>query len=264
MEHLTPPQEVGTLKHWLKIVRDHMTCTNIEDEPEEDAIVTEVEETASTFSFPSTLPSGPSDGSAALKPPKPPIAAQVHQDPCPSDAVAKPAAWRFQRRLVADKLHFSVSTCPDVLAAHVAWRCAFNTVVDLFCGVGRLAVRLARTYRKMIAVDNNPAKIRLALRKAVELGVAHRIEFRIGDCFAVLPGVTSDAVITSPPWAAPAWDRNRRFSAEDLCSRQKGGLAGILEMAREIAPRVVLHVPKTIHIPLCNNVYYKHTRYVSI
>jgi hypothetical protein len=33
-----------------------------------------------------------------------------------------------------------------------------------------------------------------------------------------------------------------------LCSRQKGGLAGILDLAREIAPVVVLHVPKTIHM----------------
>jgi hypothetical protein len=75
MEHLTSPREVGTLKHWLRTVRDHMTRTNAEDEPEEDAVVTEVQETASTFSFPSTLPSGPSDESAALKPRKPPITA---------------------------------------------------------------------------------------------------------------------------------------------------------------------------------------------
>jgi hypothetical protein len=33
-----------------------------------------------------------------------------------------------------------------------------------------------------------------------------------------------------------------------LYSRQKGGLAGILDFAREIAPVVVLHVPKTIHM----------------
>jgi trimethylguanosine synthase len=131
---------------------------------------------------------------------------------------------------------------------HVARKCAFGTVVDPFCGVGLLVVRLARTCRKVIAVDKDSAKIRLARRKAVELGVAHRIEFRVGDSFAALSGLTADAVITSPPWTAPVWDRNRRFSAEDFCSRQKGGLDGILEMAREIAPRVVLHVPKTIHM----------------
>jgi hypothetical protein len=33
-----------------------------------------------------------------------------------------------------------------------------------------------------------------------------------------------------------------------LCNRQKSGLAGILDLAREIAPVVVLHVPKTIHM----------------
>jgi hypothetical protein len=35
-----------------------MTRTNAEEESEEDVVVTEVEETASIFSFPSTLPSG--------------------------------------------------------------------------------------------------------------------------------------------------------------------------------------------------------------
>jgi precorrin-6B methylase 2 len=95
----------------------------------------------------------------------------------------------------------------------------------------------------VIAVDKEPAKIRLARRKAAEFGVSYRIEFRVGNSFATLSGVTADAMITSPPW-----DRNRRLNVEDLCSRQKGGSAGILKMTREIAPRVVLHVPKTIHM----------------
>jgi hypothetical protein len=76
-----------------------MKRINAKDGPEEDSVVTTggavVEAIASTYSFPSTLPSGPSDGSAALKPPKPPTTAQKFRDPCPSDAVAKPAAWRF-------------------------------------------------------------------------------------------------------------------------------------------------------------------------
>ncbi|XP_025425625.1 trimethylguanosine synthase-like [Sipha flava] len=134
----------------------------------------------------------------------------------------------------------------------MARRCAFGTDVDPFYGVGRLAVRLTRTCRKVIAVDIDPAKIRLARQKAAELGVAHRIEFRVGDSFAALSGVTADAVITSPPWTAPAWDRNRRFSAEDLYSRQKGGLAGILDLAREIAPVVVLtRVQNHPHVSDC-------------
>jgi trimethylguanosine synthase len=98
------------------------------------------------------------------------------------------------------------------LATHVVWKCAFGTIVDSFCGIGCLAIRLARTCQKVIAVDIDPAKIRLAYRKAAELGVAHRIEFRVGDSFATLSGITSEAVITSPPW-----DRNRR-SVPKICA----------------------------------------------
>jgi methylase of polypeptide subunit release factors len=59
---------------------------------------------------------------------------------------------------------------------------------------------------KVIAMDIDPAKIRLTHRKAAELGVAHRIEFRVNDNFVAVSGVTSEVVITSPPWVAPAWD----------------------------------------------------------
>jgi 23S rRNA G2445 N2-methylase RlmL len=100
----------------------------------------------------------------------------------------------------------------------------------------------------VIAVDKDPVKIVMARQRAAELGVAHRIEFRVGDSFEALSKVKADAVITSPPWAAPAWYPNRRFSTEDLCSRQKGGLAGVLKISEEIAPLVVPHEPKTIHM----------------
>uniref|UniRef100_A0A2S2RBS4 Uncharacterized protein n=1 Tax=Sipha flava TaxID=143950 RepID=A0A2S2RBS4_9HEMI len=50
-------------------------------------------------------------------------------------------------------------------------------------------------------------------------------------------------VITSPPW-----DRNRRFSADDVFSRHRNGLTGVFEMAGQIAPRVVLHLSKTIDV----------------
>jgi tRNA/tmRNA/rRNA uracil-C5-methylase (TrmA/RlmC/RlmD family) len=70
-------------------------------------------------------------------------------------------------------LHFSVSTCPDVLTVHVARRCAFGTVVDPFCGISRLTVRLARTCRKVIAMVKDPSKIQLACQKAAELLVTH-------------------------------------------------------------------------------------------
>jgi hypothetical protein len=76
MKHLTPHREFGTLKHWLRTVRDR----NAED----GSVTTEgtaVEEITFTISFPITLPSGPSDRSAALKLPTPPIAAQKYREP---------------------------------------------------------------------------------------------------------------------------------------------------------------------------------------
>uniref|UniRef100_A0A2S2QLV3 Trimethylguanosine synthase n=1 Tax=Sipha flava TaxID=143950 RepID=A0A2S2QLV3_9HEMI len=126
----------------------------------------------------------------------------------------------------------------------MASRCSFNTVVDPFCGAGGNAIQLALTCHRVIAVDVDPAKIKLARRNAQIYGVEKKIDFRVGNCFDILDRVHADAVVTSPPWGGPGYSKH--FDANDLCSREAGGMSSILSMARKIAPRTVLHVPKTV------------------
>ena len=95
----------------------------------------------------------------------------------------------------------------------------------------------------------NREQIELARRNATIYGVADKIDFRVGDCFEILSGVRADAVVTSPPWGGPGY--SRRFDANDLCSRDVGGMSGVLKMARAVAPRVVLHMPKSIDRNQC-------------
>lgn len=227
------------------------TSTDTED-PKPLPEIDPAEDVATTAAV-ETLPSLPSTVAASSvyvyrSPPLKPMNTTITVQPKPSEE--KRASWRFPRRKVFnEKTHFSVSACPEVLATHVSeWCSASDTVVDPFCGVGRLAIQLARKCRRVIAVDIDPAKIATARRNAAAQGVADRIDFRVGDSFLVLSGVKAHAVITSPPWAAPAWDRYRRFDVQDICGRQSDGLAGVLRMAGRIAPRVALHVPKTIHM----------------
>lgn len=99
----------------------------------------------------------------------------------------------------------------------------------------------------VIAVDVDSEKIKIARRNAAIYGVAHKIDFRIGDSFVVLSGVSADVVVTSPPWGGS-------YNVQNVCSREEGGMAGVLKMAHRIAPRVVLRLPKTIDRTQCLNV----------
>ncbi|XP_025422692.1 trimethylguanosine synthase-like [Sipha flava] len=105
---------------------------------------------------------------------------------------------RFDEGVVLDEVSF-FSVCLEILAAHMASRCSFNTVVDPFCGAGGNAIQLALTCHRVIAVDVDPTKIKLARRNAEIYGVSEKIDFRVGNCFHILDRVRADAVVTSPP-----------------------------------------------------------------
>jgi len=93
-------------------------------------------------------------------------------------------------------------------------------------------------------MDIDPQKIKLARRNAELYGVAEKIKFVVGDFFAVGHTMRADVLVTSPPWGGPNYSRKRVFPLSDLCSDNGGG-HNIMRIAKTIAPRVVLHLPKT-------------------
>ncbi|XP_025406893.1 uncharacterized protein LOC112680885 [Sipha flava] len=116
---------------------------------------------------------------------------------------------------------------------------------------GGNVIQLALICDHVIAIDLDPKKIALAKKNAEVYGVAHRIDFRVGNSFSVATNLRVDAVVTSPPWGGPGYERRAKFDARDLCGRDTGGMAAIIRMARAVAPRVVLHVPKNIDKDQC-------------
>ncbi|XP_042205755.1 uncharacterized protein LOC121854998 [Homarus americanus] len=138
------------------------------------------------------------------------------------------------------------SVTPEMIAAHQAYRCSCDVVVDAFCGAGGNAIQLAKTCNHVIAIDIDPAKIDLARHNAQVYGVADRIEFIIGDFFHLVPKLKADVVYLSPPWGGIKYLRAGIYDVKSL-----GGVLSCEELmtaARAITTNVALYLPRTSNL----------------
>lgn len=78
-------------------------------------------------------------------------------------------------------------------------------------------------------------------------GVADRIQFIIGDFFALAPTLKADVVFISPPWGGPELMNLEDYKLSDIMPHNGGG-EHILYMARQITSNIALYLPKNINI----------------
>ncbi|NWI35585.1 TGS1 synthase, partial [Picathartes gymnocephalus] len=112
------------------------------------------------------------------------------------------------------------SVTPEKIAEHIAVRVSqsFNCdiIVDAFCGVGGNAIQFALTSKRVIAIDIDPEKLRLAQHNAGVYGVAERIDFLCGDFMALAAGLRADVVFLSPPWGGPDYASAEIFDIQSM------------------------------------------------
>jgi trimethylguanosine synthase len=86
-----------------------------------------------------------------------------------------------------------------------------GVVVDATAGIGSIAIALARTpgVTRVIAIDRDPQRLRMAAHNASVYGVADRIDFREADAIEVVPTLRFDAIVIDPPWGGRDYDRGR-------------------------------------------------------
>ncbi|NWR14178.1 TGS1 synthase, partial [Emberiza fucata] len=112
------------------------------------------------------------------------------------------------------------SVTPEKIAEHIAVRVSesFNCdiIVDAFCGVGGNAIQFALTSKKVIAIDIDPEKLRLARHNAAVYGVAEHIDFLCGDFMALAAGLRADVVFLSPPWGGPDYATAEIFDIQTM------------------------------------------------
>ncbi|KFD56356.1 hypothetical protein M513_02811 [Trichuris suis] len=136
---------------------------------------------------------------------------------------------------------------PEAIAVHIAKRCACDTIVDAFCGVGGNTIQFARYCRRVIAIDIDPVKIKCARRNAEIYGVSDRIEFLCADFFVVAPHLDADVVFLSPPWGGPSYQLSSTFNILKMDTMQNHS---IFQVASVITKNIVYFVPRNSSV--CN------------
>ncbi|XP_026815322.1 uncharacterized protein LOC113555166 [Rhopalosiphum maidis] len=156
----------------------------------------------------------------------------------------------FDQGIILDEESF-YSVCPEILSYHIAKRCTNNIVVDPFCGAGGNVIQLAKTCKKVIAIDIDPEKIKLARHNAKICGVEDKIQFMVGDFFSIYRTIKADVLFMSPPWGGPGYAINKIYSLKSMCQSHFGGGFDIFKLAKTVAPNIAFHIPKNSDISEC-------------
>lgn len=118
-----------------------------------------------------------------------------------------------------------------------------DVVVDPFAGCGGNVIQLAMQCRHVIAIDIDPEKIRMARHNAAIYGVAHKIEWIVGNSVEILPTLKADAVFLSPPWGGVRYSRDR-FNLDEMIIKGVSG-RDLFEKARQVTKNIAYYLPKT-------------------
>ncbi|XP_066037297.1 trimethylguanosine synthase [Chamaea fasciata] len=141
------------------------------------------------------------------------------------------------------------SVTPEKIAEHIAIRVSqsFNCdiIVDAFCGVGGNAIQFALTSKRVIAIDIDPEKLRLARHNAEVYGVAEHIDFLCGDFMALAAGLRADVVFLSPPWGGPDYATAEIFDIQTMICPD--GFE-IFRLSKKITNNIVYFLPRNADI----------------
>ena len=112
--------------------------------------------------------------------------------------------WSLSFRVTPDVLipRRDTEIAIEVVLDAVPDRAAALRIADVATGSGVLAVTLARELGQamVVATDLSEAAAAVARDNAARLGVADRVEVRVGDLLAPLAGEVFDVLISNPPY----------------------------------------------------------------
>eukprot|EP00835_Amoeboradix_gromovi_P004862 NODE_409_length_9212_cov_0.585537.p6 type:complete len:232 gc:universal NODE_409_length_9212_cov_0.585537:4981-5676(+) len=133
------------------------------------------------------------------------------------------------------------SITPHLAAKRIASRFSGMIVVDGFCGIGGNTIAFARVCKKVIAIELDEQRIRLAKHNARVSGVLGKIEFINGDFFEEVVKLKDfDAVFCSPPWNIKKYFNSKIYSLNDT---SPNGF-DIFKACKNVTNNIALMLPK--------------------
>ncbi|BFZ64964.1 hypothetical protein YB2330_006125 [Saitoella coloradoensis] len=140
----------------------------------------------------------------------------------------------------------------SVTPENIAWQIAEHTkqtyharvIVDAFCGVGGNTIQFAQTCDKVIAIDNDPARLACAKHNAEIYGVQDKIEFIEGDFLTLAEQgrIEADTVFMSMPWGGISYSEAPVF---DICTMEPYNAPDLMQAANKVSRNVILYLPRT-------------------
>ncbi|WCJ35427.1 S-adenosyl-L-methionine-dependent methyltransferases superfamily protein [Euphorbia peplus] len=137
------------------------------------------------------------------------------------------------------------SVTPELIARHHASRCADDTVIDCFTGVGGNAIQFALRCKHVTAIDIDPKKIDYAYHNAAIYGVQEKVDFIKGDSFVLAPKLKAGTVFLSPPWGGPDYAKVKKYDLGML--RPRDGFF-LFNTAKKIARKIVMFLPRNVDL----------------
>jgi len=87
----------------------------------------------------------------------------------------------------------------------------------------------------------------MARHNAELYGISDRIQFIIGDFYALAPTLKADVVFLSPPWGGPELMNSEEYRLPNIMPENGGG-EYLLSISRQITSNIAFHLPKNINI----------------
>ncbi|OJJ02300.1 hypothetical protein ASPVEDRAFT_41795 [Aspergillus versicolor CBS 583.65] len=154
---------------------------------------------------------------------------------------------------LTDDAWFGVT--PEPVATKIADQIASSAppdrkvLVDAFAGAGgnTIAFALSGHWKRVYAIEKDPAVLRCAQHNAKVYGVADKITWFQGDCFEIIKSQLKDlapysVLFASPPWGGPGY---RSASVFDLRTMEPYSLNTLYMEFSLFTPYVILYLPRT-------------------
>ncbi|PWY78187.1 S-adenosyl-L-methionine-dependent methyltransferase [Aspergillus heteromorphus CBS 117.55] len=124
-----------------------------------------------------------------------------------------------------------------------------SVLVDAFAGAGgnSIAFALSGKWKRVYAIEKNPAVLQCAKHNAEIYGVADKITWFQGDCFEIIQTHLMDlapysVLFASPPWGGPGYRSDKVFN---LRTMEPYSLAKLYNEYALFTEYIALYLPRT-------------------